>query len=383
MGNTRRPTVIHMTTGLAYGGTERLLVGVINAMPQYEHRIISLQHVNQFAGELDESIVTYLNLKGYASLPKLIAQVRAIVKPYKGNAMVHAHMFWANIISRFAVPRQMPLLNSYHSMAYGREGANYPLHAVLLDRFSYQRRVQTICVSGSVKENIARHIGIRQKVMVMQNYIEGHFYQEKAGTYQAGNCLRLVAVGNLKLAKNYDLAIEGLHELIKRGKGHACTLDIVGSGPLEGHLRQKAADLGVQNVRFLGLMTNVAEQLKQYDAYLMTSSNEGFGIALAEAMASGLPAIVSDLPVLHEVSGGHALFFNPSSPAELANRIEEVYEGKVDLAALSEAGSQVAQHYKKDHYLERLSAVYEACLHGLDSINAPSLTYPMAPPEWA
>lgn len=354
-----KPTIIHIIQSLARGGTETLLVGVIKAMPQYEHRIISLQKRNEFPGELDESIITYLNLKGYASLPKLVLQVRALLKPFQGKAIVHAHMFWANIISRFAVPRNMPLFNSYHSMAYGREGANYPLHAVWLDRYSYQKRVYTLCVSGAVKENIARYINIHDRVEVLHNYIEAGFYREKEISYVPGQTLRLVAVGNLKSAKNYDLALEALHLLNKNGKAHLCTLDIFGAGPLEAPLKKKAHDWGLANIRFMGLVTDVAARLVHYDAYLLTSSNEGFGIAVAEAMASGLPVLVSDLPVLREVTGGHALFFDIQDSPALAAHIEAIYEGRVNLRAMVAAATQQAARFSKDNYIHRLGEIYQ------------------------
>ncbi len=57
---------------------------------------------------------------------------------------------------------------------------------------------------------------------------------------------------------------------------------------------------------------------------MIPSLAEGFGIALVEAMASGCACIVSDLPVLKDVAGDTALYFDPYKPEQLAERIEQL-----------------------------------------------------------
>lgn len=57
-------------------------------------------------------------------------------------------------------------------------------------------------------------------------------------------------------------------------------------------------------------------------AILVTASlDEGYGLPVAEALAAGVPAVVSDLEIFHEVAGDGALYFEPSDPAGLADRV--------------------------------------------------------------
>lgn len=358
-----KPTIIHIIPSLARGGAETLLIGVVNALPQYRHHIISLQKKNEFPELSPDVEVTHLNLKGYASLPRLVRQVSAILKSYKGKTVVHAHLFWAHIVSRLAAPKGMPVFNSYHSVAYGKEGAHYPLHALMLDRFSYRKDVQTICVSKAVQQNVTRYIHIRENINIFYNFIEDTFFQESKKIYQAGNTLRLVSVGNLKEAKNYGLTLDALHLIQQEHPSVLCTLDIYGAGPLEKELKNKVQSFGLKGVHFCGAVPKIAEKLPQYDAYLISSSNEGFGLAVVEAMASGLPVLASDLPVLREVTAGHALFFKPQDPATLAEHIKSIFDGMVNLSSLAKKGSERALYFRKNNYMHCLDSLYQKALN--------------------
>lgn len=58
--------------------------------------------------------------------------------------------------------------------------------------------------------------------------------------------------------------------------------------------------------------------------FVFPSKFEGFGIPVLEAMGSGVPTVISDLPVLHEVAGEASIYFDPNNPQDIANKIETV-----------------------------------------------------------
>ncbi len=59
-------------------------------------------------------------------------------------------------------------------------------------------------------------------------------------------------------------------------------------------------------------------------ASVSASRAEGFGLPLIEAMSCGVPFIASDIPVFREVGGDAALYFDPDSPEDLADRVRLV-----------------------------------------------------------
>lgn len=73
-------------------------------------------------------------------------------------------------------------------------------------------------------------------------------------------------------------------------------------------------------------------------AFVFPSKFEGFGIPLLEAMACGVPIICSDLPVLHEVAGECAIYFDPHKPENIVQAINQITSDENLAKQLSNAG---------------------------------------------
>ncbi len=96
--------------------------------------------------------------------------------------------------------------------------------------------------------------------------------------------------------KNYDLIVQALSLIPEHYPILYAQLGVQGVGrPLE----TLAAKLGVSHrLQCLGVVPDPLPYLHAADVYLMPSSEEGFGVAAVEAMASGLPAILSNVEAL-------------------------------------------------------------------------------------
>jgi glycosyltransferase involved in cell wall biosynthesis len=64
--------------------------------------------------------------------------------------------------------------------------------------------------------------------------------------------------------------------------------------------------------------------LKGATALIQTSISEGFGLPLVEAGSQGIPLLLSDIPVFHEIAGEEATYFHVGKAEELAAAIEEL-----------------------------------------------------------
>lgn len=89
-----------------------------------------------------------------------------------------------------------------------------------------------------------------------------------------------------------------------------------------------------------GVTDDEYEALLANNAVLATASfDEGYGIPVAEALAMGVPAVISNIPIFHEVAAGGALYFDPKNPKQFADRVKEL-DDKAVLQQVIEAGKE-------------------------------------------
>ncbi|MDP2632356.1 MAG: glycosyltransferase family 1 protein [Candidatus Curtissbacteria bacterium] len=107
-----------------------------------------------------------------------------------------------------------------------------------------------------------------------------------------------------------------------------------------------------------------AEDLKKLfqksSAYVFPSLSEGFGIPGLNAMSSGLPVIASDIPVLKEVYGDAAFYFDPKNPKDIAEKIDKVLINPKLRQKLIEAGFKQSLKYSWLKMAQETLKVYES-----------------------
>jgi len=94
--------------------------------------------------------------------------------------------------------------------------------------------------------------------------------------------------------------------------------------------RKKVEELGL-DVRFLGKVSEseMGELFCACDTYVTPTLDETFGRTVVEALAEGPKVVCTDLPVLREVSGGHAIYFPPGDVATLCKEMLTVLQGSM------------------------------------------------------
>jgi glycosyltransferase involved in cell wall biosynthesis len=139
----------------------------------------------------------------------------------------------------------------------------------------------------------------------------------------------VVCVAALRPHKNQELLIEALPSL-----PNDVRLVLVGHAePYAETLRAQARSRGLADrVVFAGRVADAdLEGLwRASSVAAMPTLAEGFGLPLVEAMARGVPAAVSDIPVLREVGGDWPAYFDPHDPADAARAIRGLLDSPPD-----------------------------------------------------
>lgn len=160
----------------------------------------------------------------------------------------------------------------------------------------------------------------------------------------AEGAMVLGAVGHFGPEKGMDVVLEGYTTLARRLQQEAPPLIVLGTGApeQERHLRERAVMAAPGRVIFLGFRRDVERCLAALDIFVHLPRAEAFGLVLAEAAATGVPAIASSVGGVPDVVRDEAtgLLVPPESPEAFADAVERILRdqtlrGRLACAALT------------------------------------------------
>ncbi len=167
----------------------------------------------------------------------------------------------------------------------------------------------------------------------------------------------LVYIGSFMEYKNVETLIRGMQYLPE------FTLHLLSRiSPIRKAQLEKIRPHGAKVVFHNGVSDQqYAEALADNSLFVSASLDEGYGLPVAEAQALGVPAVISDLPIFHEVAGEGALYFDPSSPADFAKKVKLATQSS-EYQTLSHAGILQSQKFSWDESAATLLKAIESLL---------------------
>lgn len=186
-------------------------------------------------------------------------------------------------------------------------------------------------------------------------------------TVQSSKELRILYVGHHEVRKGIGYLLEAL-ALLQR-EGIPVRLVTVGGGHQLSELKRKAAELGIADlVTFLGYVPDSNEEklpriYADSDVFVFPSLMEGFGFVLAEAMASGVPVVASDVSAIPEVVGDAGVLFPAGNSGALAEILRELAANARRREELAQRGkARVEALFTWDKAVSRILPIYQEAI---------------------
>ncbi|BCL20570.1 glycosyltransferase [Streptomyces tuirus] len=366
---------LHIITGLGVGGAEQQLRLLLRHLP-LDCDVVTLTNPGTVAAGLAADGVRVLDLgmagnRDLGALPRLVRVIRS-----GGYQLVHTHLYRACLYGRIAarLAGVRAVVATEHSLGDSQmEGR--PLNAGVRALYLAGERLgrTTVAVSPTVAERLKRWGVPGPRIEVVPNGIDvARFRFDAARRHDTRRRLGLPddayvigAVGRLAPGKRFGALIRALAQL---PDDH--WLLLVGGGPEEDVLRRTARAAGVAHrVLFTGERPCVPDGTPGPDLPSLTcamdvlaspSPEEAFGLAIVEALASGLPVLYASCPALEDLppSAAPAARRVMGGPDTYARAVTEVRrQGPAPRTA-----PEAARHYCITRSAARLMDVYAAAV---------------------
>lgn len=353
-----RKKVLHVINSLTIGGAETLLANSLSPGGLQEHTDNYLVYFNKSSYLLDiiDKGVKIINLeyKGGFDIIRMLKKLRSIIKLHKID-IVHTHLTPASLYTHLVCPTPVRQVHTIHS-TYSMDYETRPLMRWLERKlFLEKKSCNIISLSEFTKEDLLRSISFKGKVFVLNNFVADRYFGLPEKKYDGNKKeLRLIAVGALKELKNFEYLLEVFEHLT----GFEIYLDIYGGGDtLKYDTAIKSKDL---KIKMMGHIDDMATVLHQYDLFIMPSKFEGFPLSVFEAMAAGVPLMLSDIAPLRSIVKEHAIYFSLNDAASVAAVIQQAFNDEVDIKEMSVHAKKYAEETgKKEKYINRLLQIYD------------------------
>lgn len=349
------------------GGVERNMINLARGFVLRGYRVflVLARAEGPFLKDVDGR-VEIVDLKASRvifSLPRLVGFLRRTRPEVLLSSMAHAN--FAAIVARQAACTGCRLVASVHtgiSVGGGYNEKWLDRNTARIGRKLYPKADRIVAVSRAVADDLAESSNLDPgAITVIPNPVVMPDPEELAGAvpdhpfFADNDQPLLVAVGRLSREKGFDILIKA-HGLLLRDR--PIRLLILGEGNQRSHLEAMVRELGSEGqVGMPGFVTSPLDFVARAAALVMPSRIEGFGNALVEGMACGVPVVATRCSGGPEeiLDGGRfGPLVPPDDPAALAEAIAAVMRDPIAPAVLKERALDFAADRVVGRYLEVL-----------------------------
>lgn len=361
--------ILYIITGLGGGGAEKVVVDLATRMESLGHQV----KIAYLKGEVvvnpqnDRIELVYLGLESLKQAKLAYSNYKNLLDRFEPD-VVHAHMVHANIFARIS-RKFRPVAKLICTAHSNNEGGKARMLAY---RLTHQLSEVITNVSQSASASFERLGAVPEHgITTVYNGIDLDKFKCDANAREEviiqelnldQDSILLLAVGRFHIAKDYPNLLRAFAQ-IKKNKALNVKLLIAGDGEEREHIEQLIRSLALhENVHLLGRRDDIPKLMSAADIFVLSSSFEGFGLVVAEAMACETFVVATDCGGVKEVMGQTGILIPPKNSQLLA-------EGLIKALTLSSdavyKNNQKALNFVKKNFdlniiVEKWIKIYEA-----------------------
>ncbi|MDY3479735.1 glycosyltransferase [Riemerella anatipestifer] len=356
--------ILQVIDGLGFGGAEKLVVDTVPELVERGYTVDVLlldSTVTPFYEELQSKQCTSIFALGRGFYnPLYLFKIIPYLRKYD---VVHVHLFPAQYFVAAAkwISRAPTKLIFTEHNTVNKRLMNPKFRG--LERMIYSQYDRVLCITESVRSVLMDKLDLpEKKLKVVENGIDFDLFSSAEGLDRrlfgfSDNDRLLIQVAGFREQKDQDTVIRAMALL--PANYH---LLLVGDGLRRTELTALAKASEVDSrVHFLGVRQDVPQLMKMCDYAVMSSHWEGFGLSAVEAMASGLPVVVSNVEGLAQVVGDGGVLFEKGNVQQLVDKILLMSDKEIACGLIEKAVKR-AKAYDRSAMMDKLINQYQTIL---------------------
>lgn len=371
--------LLHSITGLNVGGAESMLLSFVGQLDRNRWRteILSLMPAGPLKARADSLGVPVRSAGMARGRPNLaaIGEVRRAFRDFAPQ-IAHGWMYHGNLAATFGAMRsgrKIPVIWSIHHSLSGLAHEKPMTQALIRLSAAVSGSPAAISYCSRVSAEQHRRIGFRpRRQVVIPNGTDCDLF--KPSPDARGRLLKLLSVpqdavlighvGRAHPMKDQVRLVRALGSLLK--DGYSVHGVIIGAGHLGGAVERAVMEAGIsENVSLLGMRDDVADLTPGLDLFVLSSAwGEAFPLAAAEAMASGVPVVATDVGDCSWLVGDAGGIARPNDTESLIAAIKSVLDLTADdrRALGARARQRIVDEFGLDQYVRGHLDLYEEAL---------------------
>jgi glycosyltransferase involved in cell wall biosynthesis len=350
--------ILYLITELDYGGAERSLCDLALGLDRgrFEPVVACVSGRGVLAETLASANVPVHLLGAERGSLSAMRRLVRLIRDLRPD-LLHNYLFHANAMGVGAAA----ITGLRRVVCSGRVADFEHPWRVRVEAVLARRASAFVCVSGGVRDFLARHGVPAGRLTVIHNGVDTDRFRPCAG---AGGACRLLCVGRLHMQKGIDTLLDAA--AIVRERFPRLSITLAGTGPDEAHLRDHARRVGLGDaVEFAGFVGDLHPYASRSSAFVLLSRWEGFPNALLQSMAMGLPVVATRVQGAAEAvrHGETGFLVTPNDPGAAAAAIERLLGDAALRASMGRAGrARVESCFGLSRMVEQNEALYERLL---------------------